>query len=102
MALTNPDYAELTAATADYVGEDLVTGIIRNVGIGKRDTDRPVLWFDVYISESSAALTVIDWATAHDIVGRVGEVRNLNGMPCWCDVSKPGIIRFVRLWDAIR
>jgi hypothetical protein len=94
------DYSELTAITA-AAEQGYVTGIIRNVGIGRRDTNLPCLWFDVYISEGTASLQVIPWADAHDIVGRVYDVRELNGFPCWMDVSTPGIARFVRLWDKI-
>src|SRR5215469_2526263 len=73
--------------------ENLVTGIIRDVHLGTRDTNLPVLWFTVYISESSCALTVIPWDDAHDIVGRFTDFRALNNYPCWCDVATQGIIR---------
>ena len=100
MALKDPDYSELTAITA-AAESGLVTGIIRNVGIGRRDTNRAVLWFDVYISEASASLQLIPWDDAHDLLARVYDVKSLNGYPCWMDVSTPGIARFVRLWDAL-
>lgn len=94
------DYSEL-AAIAAVPSPGLVTGIIRNVGIGRRDTSRAVLWFDVHVSEGTAALQIIPWDDAHDIVARVYDIRSLEGYPCWVDVSDPSLIRFVRLWDAL-
>lgn len=98
MALAKPDYS--TLSTPDELG--YITGIIRNVGIGKRDQNLPVLWFDVYISESTATTVVLSWDDAHDIVGRFTDIRSMSNYPCWCDVSTPGIIRFVRLWSAFQ
>lgn len=96
MALTSPDYSVLSDGASDHDG--LVTGIIRNAGMGRRDTNLPCLWFDLYVSEDSAALVTLDWGAAHDIVGRFYDFRELNGRPAWADVSTPGVIRFVRLW----
>ena len=101
MALKDADYSELTAITA-AADSGLVTGIIREVGIGRRDTNHPCLWFTMYISEGTASLQVISWDDAHDIVARFYDVRSLEGYPCWADVSVPGIAKFVRLWDATK
>lgn len=96
MALASPDYSVL----AGHPDEGLVTGIIRNVGIGRpRDVSLPVLWFDVYISESTSQVVTLSWDDAHDIVGRFEDIRSMAGYPCWCDVATPGVIKFVRLWD---
>ena len=79
---------------------DKVVGIIRNVGIGNRDCGVPVLHFSVYVSECLAALQIINWDRANDIIkeSKVYDVKDLEGRPCWCDVGTPGMIRFERLW----
>ncbi len=63
--------------------------IIQGVGVGLRDTGRPVLWWTAKVSEGSAALHVFDWDTARDIIQSYGvrEVHGLNGKPCWVEVD---------------
>jgi hypothetical protein len=81
---------------------DEMVGIIRNVGIGMRDCHAPVLWFDVYISEHSAALQVFSWGEASRIIteSQVYDVKTLEGKPCWVSVEGTvgRIIKFVRMW----
>jgi hypothetical protein len=72
--------------------------IIRNVGIGGRDVGRPVLWFDTYIRESSAALQIIGWEQAGELLAGIREVRELEGRPCWVEADG-GMIKFLRLWE---
>ena len=68
--------------------------IISEVGIGYRDIDSPVLWF----SESSAALQVLSWDEAYEVLKGVREVRDLNGLACWvsCEGNR---IKFLRMWS---
>lgn len=70
-------------------------GIISEVGIGLRDVGRPVLWFTVYVTESSAALQVKSWETAAEIISDFGvyEVHELNGKACWVSVTS-NIIKY--------
>jgi hypothetical protein len=73
--------------------------IIRNVGIGARDVGRACLWFDTYITESSAALQIVTWEDAAKILAKVYDVKELEGRPCVVDVQGQ-IIKFVRLWQS--
>ena len=63
--------------------------IIQGVGIGLRDTNRPVLWWSVHTGNDGSALHVFDWETAAAIIKDYGveEVHSLNGKPCWVEVS---------------
>ncbi len=72
--------------------------IIKDIGIGCRDTNWPVLWFTVYVSEVQAALTVLSWDDAYEVLKHVREVRDLEGKPCWVDVDG-NMIKFLRLWS---
>lgn len=72
--------------------------IITQPRIGTRDLGVPVLSFDVYISEGSAALQVLSWDDARELIASVQEVRDLEGHPCW--VERDGnLIKFKRLWE---
>ena len=71
--------------------------IIRDVGIGAGDRGIPCLWFSTYVTESSAALQVIDWTDAFELLKAVDRVEQLNGKPCWVEVDG-NMIRFLRLW----
>ena len=72
--------------------------VIRNVHVGGGDRGTPCLWFDTYISEASAALQVLDWETARELVRKTYDVKELEGKPCWVEVDG-NIIRFVELWS---
>lgn len=72
--------------------------IIRNVKIGAEDHYGAALWFDMYISEASAALWVMPLEDAKDIIGRFDDIKYLEGKPCWVEVDGP-MIRFLRLWE---
>lgn len=72
--------------------------IIRNVHIGAEDHYGAALWFDTYVSEASAALQVIPWEMAYDIVKRVDDIKHLEGKPCWVE-EEGGLIRFIGLWE---
>ncbi len=72
--------------------------IIKDIGIGCRDTSSPVLWFTVYVSEASAALTVLSWDDAYKVLGHVREIRDLEGKPCWVEVDG-NLVKFKRLWS---
>ena len=58
--------------------------IINEVGIGLRDTSRPILWFTVHLLDGGAALNVFTWEEAAEIIEAYGleEVGSLNGKPC--------------------
>jgi hypothetical protein len=55
------------------------------------------LWFNTYITESSAALQVINWEDAAKLLATVYDVKELNGRPCVVNVEG-NMIKFVRLW----
>jgi hypothetical protein len=71
--------------------------VIRNVGIGSRDVGSPVLWFNSYVTESSAALQVLSWDEAYEVLKSVYDVKELEGKPCWVDVEG-GYIKFQEMW----
>jgi hypothetical protein len=73
--------------------------IIRKPELGCRDTNAPVLSFEVYITEATAALQVLSWQDAHAVLSRVRDIRDLEGKPCWVKVDG-NMIRFQRLWPA--
>lgn len=76
-----------------------ITAIIRRPHVGNRgDYDFPVLWFDAEISEGSGALIVLNWDEAKEVLSKVYDVRNLEGMPCWVETDGR-IIKFIRLWQ---
>ena len=73
--------------------------IISNVGIGLRDVGRPVLWFDVMDTETSAALQVLEWDDAAEIIKdyKLYEVHSLNGKPCWV-AKRSGMMIYSSAW----
>ena len=76
-------------------------GIIRKPHFGLRDVGVPVLSFEIYVSEASAALCVIsEWEEIRKVFieGRITDLPDLNGKPCWCLVS-PGMIVFDKMWS---
>lgn len=71
---------------------------MKNVGYGCRDTGEPCLFFDVYISDNTAALQVLTSTHAYQAIRESGvyDVRELEGKPCWVDVNG-AFISFLRL-----
>ncbi len=69
--------------------------IINEVGIGLRDTGKPVLWFTVHLLDGGAALNVFGWEGAAEIIKAYGleEVGHLNGKPCRVEVQN-GLIKY--------
>jgi hypothetical protein len=59
--------------------------IMKNVGIGCRDIGSPILYYDVYISECTAALNTMSWNDAYDFIKAYGvyDVKHLEGKPVW-------------------
>lgn len=72
--------------------------IMKNVGIGMRDCHSPVLWFSAFISEGSAALQVLNWDRAKDLIAKSGvySVLELEGKSCWVNVGD-NMIKFLEL-----
>ncbi len=72
---------------------------MKDVGIGMRDGCGPCLWFTSYISEGGAALQILSWEEANKVIKDTGvyDVKNLEGRACIVDVSKVGLIQFVRV-----
>ena len=73
--------------------------IIKNVGIGMRDCREPVLWFDVYIADGLAALQILNWTEAKQLIADYSlyDVRNLEGKPCLA-VKNNGLLRYHSAW----
>lgn len=71
--------------------------IIRKPGYGMRDLYQPGLFFDVYLSESSAALQVFSQPEANEVIQDHGvyDVKDLEGRACWVE-SDNGTIRYLR------
>lgn len=80
--------------------KELTLAIVRDVGIGMLDTNRPCMWFTTYTSEASAALQVLNWEEAKQLIQETGvyNIKELDGWPCWCDTSDDGLIKFIRAW----
>ena len=73
--------------------------IIREVGIGLRDTGIPILWFTTYETETSAALQVLSWELAAQLIRdyKLCDVEDLEGQPCWVK-KEGGVMRYLRAW----
>jgi hypothetical protein len=72
--------------------------IIRRPGYGMRDY-HPGLWFEVYVSDTTAALQVFNQPEADEVIKAFGvkDVRDLEGKPCWVsNGGVGGIIKYVR------
>ena len=72
--------------------------IMKNVGIGLRDTNTPMLWFNTFVSEGSTALQCLGWEDAFELIKAAGctEVKHLEGKPCWV-IDEGHTIRFLRI-----
>ena len=70
--------------------------IMRGVSIGMRDISHPCMWFSTYISEHEAALQVLSWEAAADVIKQYGtyDLKLLEGKPCWVDVEG-NLIKFL-------
>ena len=66
-----------------------VMAIITGVGIGMRDCNRPVLWFETNSGNKGASLQVFDWEKAKEIIRDywVKDAHDLNGKPCWVEID---------------
>jgi hypothetical protein len=73
-------------------------GIISEVGIGSRDVGSPVLWFTIHITEHTAALQVLSWDEAYEVLKTVRDVRDLEGKACWVQATG-NVIKFQRVWS---
>ena len=64
--------------------------IIRNVGYGCRDIGKPCLFFDSYITETTAALQILTGEDADEFIKAYGvyDVSKLEGKPVWVDVGQ--------------
>lgn len=71
--------------------------IMRHVRCGVGDRGRAWLSFDVFTSESSAALTILEWDRAKEVIEAYGvsDVHQLEGKPCWVDTSQPGMTTWI-------
>ncbi len=71
--------------------------IIKDVRCGVGDRGRAWLQFSTYCSEASAALQIIEWEDAKDVIEAYGvsDVSQLEGKPCWVDISAPGLITWI-------
>lgn len=74
--------------------------IIRRPRCGASDRGTVALMFSTYITDSSAADQFLDMErdpkAALDLLRTVGDVTQLEGAPCWVDVSRPGLIVYLR------
>lgn len=73
------------------MNEELAT--IKDVGIGMRDCNSPVLWFTVEMLHG-AALQVFQWEQAAQVIEEFGvyDARNLEGRACVVTVDKGHVI----------
>lgn len=75
-----------------------VLAVIRNPGIGMRDLDEPGLWFDTYTDESRAALQVLDWVRAKEVMRFVNRnVSELEGKVCWVHTDGT-VMKYLRMF----
>ncbi len=72
--------------------------IMRDVGLGLRDRNHPMMWFTVYESEGVASLQCISWEETEKLItdGKVTDTKSLEGHACWVESSE-GLCRFLRL-----
>jgi len=70
--------------------------IMKNVSIGCRDIGTPCMFFETYIDESLAALQVLDWERAYEIIKKAGvyDFKSLEGSACWVECDS-NLIRFL-------
>ena len=79
--------------------------MIEEVGVGSRDTGRPILWFTVS-GDGWGALQIfdLDEDRALELIGSVREVHELNGRMCVVTKTAEygGIVRFKKLLPPAR
>ena len=82
-------------------GSEPTLGVIYEPHFGVGDRGTVNLWFSVYVTESSAALQVFDVDEGAEILKAYGvrDAADLAGRPCWVDMSKPGLITWVKAWS---
>ena len=75
--------------------------IMKEVDIGMRDVNRPVLWFTVRMNDCLAALIVLSWEEAGKLLEDAGvySVKNLEGQACYVDAGEGwgDTVRFLRV-----
>ena len=73
--------------------------IIKNLGVGIRDTHQACLWFEVYISENGTSLQILFGKVMLDFIKAADcyNILAMEGKPCWVDVDR-GSMKFLRLW----
>jgi hypothetical protein len=85
-------------AAQDRFTEELAR--IEAVGVGGRDIDHPILFFDV-AGDGWGALQILelDDPRAVELLSAVYDAQDLNGRACVVEKSEPygGTVRFVRL-----
>lgn len=78
--------------------KEVVMAVIKDPGIGMRDVDEPVLWFDTYTSEGIGALQVLDWDRAYRVMRGVRRsISELEGRACWVETDGT-TMKFIRLF----
>lgn len=75
-----------------------VLAIIKKVGVGLRDTNYPMLWFEVSFL-GGESLICISWSEAADIIisNDISDTQNLKGASCVLSI-KNNTVRFVKLF----
>ena len=79
--------------------------IIEKIGVGRRDVDRPIIFFDV-IGDGWGALQILelDDPRAHELLMAAYDIHDLNGRACVVDCGPfvGDTVKFVRLLRAAR
>lgn len=78
---------------------DKQLAVIKNFNIGVGDRGRPAIWFSTYISESTAALQVIEGQEAiYEFINnsRLTDITKIEGKTCWVEVDGSRI-KFLRM-----
>jgi hypothetical protein len=72
-------------------------GMIKDVNVGVRDTNRPILWFTVALLNGDF-LQVLTWVEAEALIrqSQVYSIKDLNGKPCVVECCD-GLFKFRRL-----
>lgn len=78
--------------------ENKTIAVIKDIDIGMRDFDVPVLWFTACIPDGLSSLQILYWDKAYDLIIESGvrSVFDLNGKLCWLDTRKDGYATFIK------
>lgn len=76
--------------------------VIKNVHIGCGDYGKAALWFDTYVSDCVAALQVLSWDRAREIIesSQLRDVHALEGRACYVN-EENHMITFLRLMKTV-